>query len=464
MKKGERAEGIVVKVKFPNKAVVQCADGTLCTVKNGLPGQRVSFVVRKMRKGKAEGQLLEILEPAENETESRCPHFGLCGGCSYQTLPYEAQLALKEAQVKELLEPVLAKQDIPCIWEPIHSNPQVYEYRNKMEFSFGDGAKDGPLELGMHKRGSFYDIVTVDQCRIVDGDYRKIVMAVRDYFRERGVSFFHRLRHTGYLRHLLVRKASHTGEILIALVTTTQETHDLTPWKEMLLSLNLTGTITGILHIKNDSVADAVKSDESVILYGKDYFYEELLGLQFKISVFSFFQTNSRGAGELYRIVRRFTGETGRDAQGQPNQVIFDLYSGTGTIAQILAPAAKTVTGVEIVDEAVEAAAENAARNGLHNCRFIAGDVLKTLDTIEEKPDFIVLDPPRDGIHPKALEKIIAYEVERIVYISCKPTSLARDLEVFLENGYRVEKVTTVDMFSWAVHVETVCLLSRKAQ
>ena len=232
----------------------------------------------------------------------------------------------------------------------------------------------------------------------------------------------------------------------------------------MLLSLELTGTITGILHIKNDSVADVVKSDETVVLYGKDYFYEELLGLRFRISAFSFFQTNSRGAEELYRTVRRFTGETSRDAQGQPDQVIFDLYSGTGTIAQMLAPSAKKVTGVEIVEEAVEAAAENAARNGLHNCTFIAGDVLKVLDTIEEKADFIVLDPPRDGIHPKALEKIIAYGVERIVYISCKPTSLARDLEVFLENGYRAEKVTTVDMFSGTVHVETVCLLSRKAQ
>ena len=180
-----------------------------------------------------------------------------------------------------------------------------------------------------------------------------------------------------------------------------------------------------------------VKSDETVVLYGKDYFYEELLGLRFRISAFSFFQTNSRGAEELYRTVRRFKGETSRDAQGQPDQVIFDLYSGTGTIAQMLAPSAKKVTGVEIVEEAVEAAAENAARNGLHNCTFIAGDVLKVLDTIEEKADFIVLDPPRDGIHPKALEKIIAYGVERIVYISCKPTSLARDLEVFLENGYR---------------------------
>lgn len=458
MKKGERLEGRVLEVKFPNKALVQCEDGSVCSVKNGLPGQKVSFVVKKARKGKAEGQLLEVLERAEYETESPCPHFGACGGCSYQTLPYEIQLALKEKQVKMLLEPVLKKQKGAYSWEPIHPNPQIYGYRNKMEFSFGDGIKDGPLELGLHKRGSFYDIVTVSECQIVDEDYRNIVKAVLAYFRERGISFYHRLRHTGYLRHLLVRKAGKTGEILIALVTTTQETHDLEALKDILLSLPLHGRITGILHTKNDAVSDTIKSDETIVLYGKEYFYEELLGLQFKISQFSFFQTNSRGAEVLYQTARDLIGNVGND---KPDQILFDLYSGTGTIAQMMAPVAKKVIGVEIVEEAVEAARENAKRNGLQNCEFIAGDVLKVLDTIEENPDFIILDPPRDGIHPKALQKIIAYGVDRILYISCKPTSLARDLEVFLAMGYEVERLTMVDMFSGTVHVETVCLLSR---
>ena len=274
-------------------------------------------------------------------------------------------------------------------------------------------------------------------------------------------SFYHRLRHTGYLRHLLVRKAGKTGEILIALVTTTQETHDLTALKDTLLSLPLHGKITGVLHTKNDAVSDTIKSDETIVLYGKDYFYEELLGLQFKISQFSFFQTNSRGAEVLYRTARELIGEVGKSKDGKPDQILFDLYSGTGTIAQMMAPVVKKVIGVEIVEEAVEAARENAKRNGLQNCEFIAGDVLKVLDTIEEKPDFIILDPPRDGIHPKALQKIIAYGVDRILYISCKPTSLARDLEVFLAMGYEAENVTMVDMFSGTVHVETICCLSR---
>ena len=201
-------------------------------------------------------------------------------------------------------------------------------------------------------------------------------------------------------------------------------------------------------------MADAVKDEGTKVVYGSDHFYEELLGLKFKISPFSFFQTNSRGAEVLYETARSYVGET-RD------KIIYDLYSGTGTIAQMLAPVAKHVIGVEIIEEAVEAARENAARNGLSNCEFLAGDVLKVLDTIEEKPDLIVLDPPRDGIHPKALGKIIDYGVDRLVYISCKPTSLARDLEVLTAMGYRVEKVCCVDMFPATVHVETVVLLSK---
>ena len=189
-------------------------------------------------------------------------------------------------------------------------------------------------------------------------------------------------------------------------------------------------------------------------LYGRDYIYEELLGLRFKISTFSFFQTNSLGAEILYTKVREYVGET-------KDKRIFDLYSGTGTIAQLLAPVAKKVTGVEIVEEAVEAAKINAALNGLSNCEFITGDVLKIMDSLEDKPDIIVLDPPREGIHPRALDKIIDFGVDRIVYISCKPTSLARDLEVLQAKGYQVEKVCAVDMFPETGHVETVCLMSR---
>lgn len=495
MKKGQTYTGIVERVDFPNKGIVMVEESkedgntakAACIVKNVLPGQKVTFTVNKVRKGKAEGRMLSVEEPSLLEVESPCPHFGFCGGCLYLTLPYEEQLKIKEKQVKRLLDSCLKGKQMDWIFEGIKASPAVYEYRNKMEFSFGDEVKDGPLSLGMHKRGSFYDVVTVDNCCIVDEDYRLILKTTLDFFREHNLSFYHRLRHEGYLRHLLVRKGSKTGEILAALVTTTQYIEEgsrqssegdlqreiegyqweeeklLEGWKGRLLSLKLKGEIAGLLHLRNDSVADVVKSDQTQILYGRDYFYEELLGLKFKISTFSFFQTNSLGAEVLYQTAREYIGDLRSiDQAGKADKVVYDLYSGTGTIAQLMAPVAKKVIGVEIVEEAVKAAEQNAALNGLDNCRFIAGDVLKVLDTIEEKPDFIILDPPREGIHPKALEKIIDYGVERLIYISCKPTSLVRDLEVFLERGYAVERAVAVDQFPWTGNVETVCLLSQR--
>ena len=458
MKKGQMIEGTVERIDFPNKGIVRTEDG-VCVVKNALPGQKVKAGINKVRKGKAEGRLLEITEKSPLEAGSPCPHFGTCGGCTYISFPYEEELKIKEGQVKRLLDSVLERQETEWTFEGIKESPAIYEYRNKMEFSFGDEVKDGPLALGMHKRGSFYDIVTVRDCRIVDEDYRAILSYTRDYFDKEKVPFFHRLRHTGYLRHLLVRKAARTGEILVALVTTSEQKPDLTLWMEGLLSLSLTGRFAGILHIINDSVADVVQSDRTEILYGQDYFYEELLGLKFKISTFSFFQTNSLSAEVLYETAREYVGELSES--GEPEKIVYDLYSGTGTIAQLMAPVAKKVIGVEIVEEAVEAAKKNAKLNGLNNCEFIAGDVLKVLDTIEEKPDMIILDPPRDGIHPKALQKIIGYGIDKMVYISCKPTSLVRDLEVFLENGYVVEKAVAVDQFPWTANVETVVLLSK---
>lgn len=517
MKKGQVCEGIVERVEFPNKGVVRTGED-IVIVKNCLPGQKIKLSVNKVRKGKAEGRLLEVMEQSPLETGSPCSQFGVCGGCTYLSLPYEEQLRIKEAQVKKLLDGTLAGQGQDWLWEGIKGSPKAYEYRNKMEFSFGDEYKDGPLALGMHKRGSFYDVVNVDDCAIVDGDYCLILKTVREYFTGREVGYFHRLRHEGYLRHLLVRKASGTGEILVALVTTSQE-----PWAEetasgremvmpemaetettepgmekpekagsvvdkletdglaetacgeaellegfraLLLSLEqegrLQGRFAGILHIVNDSLSDVVQSDRTDVLYGKEYFYEELLGLRFKISTFSFFQTNSYCAEVLYETAREYVGEMGSGRpDGKPDKTVFDLYSGTGTIAQMMASSAGKVVGVEIVEEAVEAARRNARENGISNCEFIAGDVLKVLDELEEKPDLIILDPPRDGIHPKALPKIISYGVERIIYISCKPTSLARDLETFLQSGYAVEKAVAVDQFPWTANIETVCLLSK---
>jgi 23S rRNA (uracil-5-)-methyltransferase RumA len=462
MKKGQIYEGTVQRVDFPNKGIIEC-EGEKVIVKNSMPGQKVRFAINKKRAGRAEGSLKEVLEKSPLESRDQaCSKFGQCGGCSYQTMSYENQLDMKKEQVKRLLDQVCQDYD----FEGILGSPVEWGYRNKMEFSFGDEYKDGPLALGLHKKGSFHDILTVDDCAIVDEDFNKILSCILEYCKDRGLTYYHKLSHKGYLRHLLVRKAVKTGEILINILTSSQEEageaqedrsegEDIfTELATQLLNLSLLGNIVGIMHTYNDSLADVVKCDQVVQLYGRDYIYEELLGLRFKISTFSFFQTNSLGAEVLYSKVREYVGET-------KDRTIFDLYSGTGTIAQLLAPVASKVTGVEIVEEAVEAAKENAALNGLDNCEFIAGDVLKVIDSLTEKPDIIVLDPPRDGIHPKALDKIINFGVDKIVYISCKPTSLVRDLEVLQEKGYKVEKVCAVDMFPETVHVECVIGLYR---
>lgn len=483
MKKGQIFEGIVERVDFPDKGIVMVDDEKVA-VKHGLPGQKLRFMVTKKKRGKIEGQILEISEHSpEEKTDGVCSHFGQCGGCNYNCLPEDAENKLKEDQMRRLLEPIIGEG----IFEGVKEPPRQREYRNKMEFSFGDEYKDGPLALGMHRRGSFYDVLTVSECQIVDGDFRKILTAVKTYFAERNVPFYKKMQHTGYLRHLMVRKAAATGEILVVLVTTSQtaclltgeqkkesvtdltiadgdasligradeaEKELLDGFLNVLTGLPLEGELVGALHTVNDSLADVVQSDRTECLYGRDYFYEKLLGLTFKITPFSFFQTNSLGAEVLYETAREYIGET-------KDKVIYDLYSGTGTIAQILAPVADKVVGVEIVEEAVEAAKINAGLNGLDNCAFIAGDVLAVLDSLTEKPDLIVLDPPREGIHPKALPKIINYGVDRMVYISCKPTSLARDLAAFYEGGYRVTRACSVNMFCGSANIETVVLLER---
>lgn len=461
MKKGEIYQGLIEKVEFPNKGSVQIEDKKII-VKNAMPGQKVRFMINKKKGTRLEGRLLEVLERSPLETRDPvCSIFPACGGCMYQTMSYESQLEMKAEQIKKLIDQAVkaggqvdAQGNPDYVFEGIKGSPKEFAYRNKMEFSFGDEYKGGPLSLGLHKKGSTYDVLNALDCKLVHEDMNKILACVLEYCQEQGYAYYHKMQHTGFLRHLLLRRGNTTGEMLVNLVTTSQIETDFQELKDRLLSLKLEGKIVGFLHIINDSLSDVVKSDETRILYGQDYFYEEILGLKFKITPFSFFQPNSYGAEVLYETAREYIGDT-------KDMTVFDLYSGTGTISQILAAVAKEVIGVEIVEEAVKAAGENAKLNNIENCRFIAGDVLKVLDEIEEKPDFIVLDPPRDGIHPKALPKIIDYGVEKMVYISCKPTSLARDLEMFLARGYRVEKVCCVDQFCQTVHVETVCLLSK---
>ncbi len=492
MKKGDIIEGTVEQLRFPNKGVLHVEDHEV-VVKNTIPGQKIRARINKRRNGRAEGCLLEIMEPAVCEIRPACPEFGICGGCLYLNLPEEEERRLKEGQIRSLLRAADPQAD--AWYEGLLESPVTVGYRNKMELTFGDEVKDGPLTLGMHRRGSFYDVTNAEDCRIIDQDFRRIIRATRDYCAAAEVPFYHRMRQQGYLRHLLIRKGMKTGEILVDLVTTTQievfesaedlrlcaepEAGEISPesnlqeassekeraflkgWMDCLLAQDYDGKIAGILHTRNDSAADIVVDQGTEILCGKDSFEEELLGLQFTVTPFSFFQTNSYGAELLYETARNMISEAMEAEHSERKPVIFDLYCGTGTISELIAPAASKVIGVEIVEEAVEAARENAVRNGTPNCEFIAGDVLKVIDSIEERPDFIILDPPRDGVHPKALPKILQYGVQNILYISCKPTSLARDLPMMREGGYVPVRGISVNQFPKTANVETICLLTR---
>ena len=381
-----------------------------------------------------------------------CPHREFCGGCIYQDVPYEKQLEEKEREVLRLLE---AKGVKPEKTDRIEGCPTPFCYRNKMEYTFGDFVKDGEMTLGMHRKKNFMSIVTVDSCRLVDPDFNVILRAVLDFAVEKGCTFYHKRSHSGLLRNLIIRKGIRTGELLVNIVTTSEEGFDEDKFTKMLLSLTLDNEIVGVLRTYCDSLADAVVPDSLKTLYGRDYYMEKLLGLDFKVSAFSFFQTNVEAAERLYTealaLVDSFEGKKA-----------FDLYCGTGTISQVLALKAKEVLGIELVEEAVDAARENAALNGLDNCRFIAGDVFKVLSEVADKPDVIVVDPPRVGIQPKALDKIISYGVKEIVYISCNPKTLAENLRYLDYYGYKCKYLKPFDNFPMTKHTECIALLEKE--
>lgn len=451
MRKRKEYEFIIEGTEFPGKGIAYY-EGEKVGIKGAIPGQKVRARITKKNSNGVEGKLLEILEDVDYKIPSPCSLFGTCGGCSQGDIPLETQLKFKEEQVKNLL----ADKNIEGYeYLGIESSPLHYEYRNKMEFTFGDFEKGGELTLGMHAKNRSFSIVTVDDCRIVDEDFRKIIKATIEHFKAANLPYYKIMKREGYLRNLVVRKAINTGEILVNIVTTTQINYDMTSYKEALLALSLEGNITGIIHTLNNSFSEVVQADDLKVLYGREYIIEKLLGLEFKINPFAFFQTNTKGAERLYSIVRDFIGTS-------EDKVVFDLYCGTGTIGQIVAPRAKKVIGIELIEEAVEAAKENAKLNGLENCEFIAGDVAVTIKEVKETPDIIILDPPRPGVHPVALDYVIKFGAPEIVYVSCNPKSLVVDLEALVAAGYEVKAVKIMDMFPNTPHVETVVQLTRR--
>ena len=419
---------------------------------------------------------------------SECPHDEFCGGCIYQGLEYRKQLEIKEGEVHSLF----SKEGIsPDVFDRIEGCPEelIYEYRNKMEFTFGDMVKDGPLCLGMHRRGRFMSIVTVDQCRLVDEDFNKILFYTLSFCIEKGYKKYHKKNHTGLLRNLIIRQGKRTKELLVNIVTSTDTEFDRNGWAEGLKDLRLNNEIVGIMQTLNDNKADAVICDELILIDGRDYYYEEILGLRFQVHEFAFFQTNVEAIERLYGDAIGLID----DLEGKE---VFDLYCGTGTISQVMALRAKHVLGVEIVPESVESAVENAKLNNLSNCDFVCGDVFQVLektdlkpekinmksekinpkaDNINQesektdflfekrglKPDVIVVDPPRVGMSTDTVNKIASYGVKQLVYISCNPKTLVKNLAQFESLGYEVKYVKPYDNFPFTRHVEVVVLLSK---
>ncbi|MEQ8197537.1 MAG: 23S rRNA (uracil(1939)-C(5))-methyltransferase RlmD [Clostridiaceae bacterium] len=451
MKKGNEITLKIEKTEFPSKGIAH-VDGLIVYSKNSFPGQVIRGKVTKKKKDYAEIKPLEIVERAEYEVDAKCPVFGLCGGCSSQSLPYEKQLELKKDEVKELFD--MGSMETGEFLG-IEGSPNQWEYRNKMEFTFGDQEKGGELTLGMHMKGSPFSIITVDMCKIVHEDFRKIIKYTLEYFREKNLPYYRIMKREGYLRNLVVRRASKTGEIMVNLVTTTQIDFPLDEYLEGLKEISFEGTLASVIHTENNSFSDAVIPEKVNLLFGRDYIMEELLGLKFKISPFSFFQTNTEGAEKLYSLVRDFMGE-GETGEGK---IVFDLYCGTGTIGQITAPKAKKVVGIELIEEAVAAANENSKLNGLNNCEFIAGDIAKVITEVKDKPDIIILDPPRSGVHPVAMKYVIAFNAKDIIYVSCNPKTLVDDLKALKAAGYKIEKTICKDMFPNTPHCETVVKL-----
>lgn len=441
-------EGKIEKVKFPNISEFTF-EGKKVNFKGGIEGQIVSVVVSKKRSTHMEAKVLELIEKSEIETNKTCENYFDCGGCTYQSVSHEYELDLKLRQIKELYEDIYDKEI------EIFQSPLKNFYRNKMEYTFSDTYKDSPIMLGMHKKNRFYEVVDTKNCNLVHRDFEIIRNKVINFARENKLSFFKKRIHEGLLRHLIVRYALTTGEIMVNIVTTTKEFFDKDLFVKTILNLKLEGKIKTIVHTENNSFSDAVVCEKLNILYGDGYIEEKMFDLKFKVTPFSFFQPNVFGAMNLYSKAIELCGNI-------KDKIVFDLYSGTGTIGQIVSKHAKEVYGIEIVKEAVESANQSARENKITNCKFICGDVLKEIENRKEIVDIIVVDPPREGINQKAIEKIIFCNAKKILYISCNPKTQKRDVEIFIKNGYKIKNLKIFNQFPRTVHVETVVLMSRK--
>ena len=425
-------------------------NGFVVFVRRGLPGDTVRARVTKVKRNHAEALTTEVLEAGPSRVDAPCEHYPACGGCRFQDLAYEAQIAAKHDQVRDALQRIGGLPDAPL--EPIIPAEEVFHYRNKLEYSFTQ-TPDGPA-LGFHKAGRWDEVLEIERCWLTTDLGNAIRNAVRDWARAEHLEAYDQEHQTGYLRHLVVREARNTGQALVMLVTAPGERFEQ---DELVDTLRRFPEVRSIHWAVNDTPAE-VTNLPSTLLWGEEAIEEELLGLRFRIRPNAFLQTNTRMAERLYELARE-AAAVSRD------ETVYDLYCGTGTIGLTLARDALTVWGVEVSEESVACAIENAELNGIANAAFFAGEVGRSLEELAERagpPDVVVVDPPRAGLSGKAVRRIGRLEPKRVVYVSCNPTTLAGNVKEFARDwGLQLERVTPVDMFPHTPHVEAVALLTR---
>jgi 23S rRNA (uracil1939-C5)-methyltransferase len=427
-------------------------DGFVVFVRRGLPGDTVRARVTKVKRNHAEALATEILRPGPQRVDAPCRHYPGCGGCRFQDLAYEAQLQQTAAQVEDALRR-LGGFDAASLLEPIvPCEPEIFHYRNKLEYSF-TRTPSGPA-LGFHKAGRWDEVLEVERCWLTTGLGNGIRDAVRDWAREEQLEAYSQEDGTGYLRHLVVREGRNTGQALVQLVTAPGERFERGYLVEVLRRFP---QVRSIHWAVNDTPAE-VTNLPTELLWGDDAIEEELCGLRFRVRPNAFLQTNTAMAERLYALAGEFAALSGRET-------LYDLYCGIGTIGLTLASRVLTVWGVEVSEEAVACALENAELNGIANAAFVAGNVGQALEELRERagePDAVVVDPPRAGLAGKALRRVGRLGAPRLVYVSCNPTTLASDAKVLRDDyGYRLVRARPVDMFPHTPHVETVALLER---
>ncbi len=468
---GVAAEGkALCRIVPPSDVDSQRTEGMVCFVSNCVPGDVVDLQVTKKKHSYMEAKVLRIVEPSPHRCEARCKHYGVCGGCKWQILPYADQLKYKQQQIIDNLIRI-GKVELPPI-SPILGSKQIYEYRNKLEFSCSDkrwypweeieaagglDKVDSTYGLGFHIPGAFDKVLDIEECHLMPEINNRIRNGVRAYARAHALSFYNEHTHEGLVRTLILR-TNHKGEMMLIVCfgsSLSNESNHIAAMGLLDYLHQQFPQIISLQYVENLKYNDSIGDQEVVVYAGEDHIVEEMEGLRFKVGPKSFYQTNTEQAYELYKVAREYAELTG-------DELVYDLYTGTGTIANFVSRKAKQVIGIEYVPEAIEDAKVNSAINGIKNTLFFSGDMKDILN--DEfvlrygRPDVIITDPPRAGMHEEVVKVILNALPQRIVYVSCNPATQARDLQL-LDSQYRVNKVQPVDMFPHTQHVENVVQL-----